>query len=74
MQEYRPNTRADIGVSSLPNGREYYRHVLSYYLTDPKVTAEEIYALGVSEVERIADEMEEVNIKTVKIKLPISKN
>lgn len=58
--EYQPNSRQEIGVSSLPDGHEYYRHQLSYHLTDPKVTAEEIHAVGLAEVERIAEEMNEV--------------
>ena len=62
-QEYRPNTRPDVGVGSLPDGRDYYRHALSYHLTDPKATAEEIHAMGVAEVHRIAEEMDEVRYR-----------
>lgn len=58
--EYRPNTRPEIGVGSLPGGRDFYRHELVHYLSDNGVTAEEIHSMGVAEVERIAKEMEEV--------------
>nr|WBW70121.1 venom protein [Lampona murina] len=58
--EYRPNARTGVGVGSLPSGQEYYRQQLSYHLTDQGITAEEIHAMGLSEVERIAEEMAEV--------------
>lgn len=59
-EEYIPNTRAEIGVSSLPGGRDFYQSELSFYLTDSTVTAEEIHAMGEAEVLRIAKEMDEV--------------
>lgn len=58
--EYRPNARPEIGVGSLPGGREFYRQELVLHLTENGVTAEQIHAMGLAEVERIAGDMIEV--------------
>ncbi|GIY43758.1 uncharacterized protein CEXT_485991 [Caerostris extrusa] len=58
--KYRSHARADIGVSSLPNGEDFYQHQLSYHLTDTNVTAQQIHDMGLQEVERITKEMDEV--------------
>ena len=59
LQEYR--TRAEIGVSSLPAGLEYYRAALRLYLGEDWSPAD-IHQLGLREVERIKARMEEVRI------------
>ena len=54
--EYYPNTRTTIGVSSIPDGLAYYQSRI-YYYTTLDYTAEEIYEIGLKEVERIRNEM-----------------
>lgn len=66
--EYRAHVRPDIGVSSLPNGRDFYQHELSYHLTDASATAEQIHQMGLQEVERISKEMDEV-IKSLNLSM-----
>lgn len=68
-QEYRLSARAGIGVDSLPDGREYYVKELSYHLTDPGATPEEVHAMGLGEVQRISREMEEVSALLFTVKL-----
>ncbi len=57
--EYRPNARPNIGIDSIPAGREYYDFLLRYYTT-LDLSAEQIHALGLQEVERIRREMDQV--------------
>ncbi|GFV96823.1 uncharacterized protein TNCV_4350361 [Trichonephila clavipes] len=66
--EYRAHARPEIGVSSLPNGRDFYQHELSYHLSDSNVTAEQIHRMGLQEVERISKEMDEV-IKSLNLSM-----
>jgi len=57
--EYLPNTRTSLGVSEIPNGREYYQNRLDYYTT-LDLTAEEIHQIGLEEVARINSEMKKI--------------
>lgn len=57
--EYLPNTRKSIGVSEIPNGREYYQNRLNYYTT-LDLTADEIHEIGLKEVSRINKEMKQI--------------
>lgn len=57
--EYLPNTRTSLGVSEIPNGREYYQNRLGYYTT-LDLTAEEIHQIGLEEVARINSEMKKI--------------
>ena len=57
--EYLPNTRTSLGVSEIPNGRDYYQNRLDYYTT-LDLTAEEIHQIGLEEVARINSEMKEI--------------
>lgn len=57
--EYYPKTRTNIGVSSIPDGLAYYQSRI-YYYTTLDYTAEEIYEIGLKEVERIRNEMLEI--------------
>ncbi len=57
--EYLPKARATSGYSSLPGGMEYYKLKVRLNTTTNKTT-DEIYALGLSEVARIRQEMEEI--------------
>jgi uncharacterized protein (DUF885 family) len=57
--EYLPACRETSGISALPNGIELYNHMIKVYTTT-NMSAEEIFELGKSEVERITKEMEVV--------------
>lgn len=58
-REYLPSCRETAGISEIPNGREYYQFLIRYYTTTD-MTADEVFALGKQEVERITKEMEAV--------------
>lgn len=61
-KEYLPNARKSVGVSEIPNGREYYQNRLNYYTT-LDLTAEEIHRIGLDEVARINSEMKKVIVQ-----------
>ena len=63
--EYYPKTRTQIGVSSTPNGKEYYQNRIDYYTTSNEYTAEKIHQIGLNEVARIKSEMKKI-IKDLK--------
>ena len=50
--EYLPKARTTSGISSLPNGKEYYQYLIRAQTTTDK-TPEEIYQTGLKEVARI---------------------
>jgi len=57
--EYLPKTRAEVGASIWPEGAAYYEDRVRHYTTT-SLTSEEIYNIGLSEVERIQNEMNKV--------------
>ncbi|HSI71477.1 MAG TPA: DUF885 domain-containing protein [Gillisia sp.] len=57
--EYLPKTRTELGVSKIPNGREYYKNRLDYYTT-LDLSAKEVHQIGLDEVARINSEMKEI--------------
>lgn len=57
--EYMPACRTTDGISSIPNGKEYYQYLIKLYTTT-NLTPDSIYSLGLSEVARIKQEMEKV--------------
>ncbi|HBB91362.1 MAG: hypothetical protein A2X22_09840 [Bacteroidetes bacterium GWF2_49_14] len=57
--EYLPKARATSGFNALPGGDNLYTYLVKYWTTTNK-TPEEIYQTGLSEVERIRNEMEMV--------------
>jgi len=59
QDEYVPNCRSSIAASTLPNGREYYRHRVRRFTT-LDVTPDEVHATGQREVQRIRAEMDEI--------------
>ena len=63
--EYYTKTRKQIGVSSTPNGKEYYQNRIDYYTTSTEYTAEKIHKIGLDEVARIKSEMKKI-IKELK--------
>ncbi|GIU38309.1 hypothetical protein TUM4637_38860 [Shewanella hafniensis] len=65
-KEYIPNARENIAASSLPNGVEFYENRVRYYTT-LNMTSAEVHELGLKEVKRIRQEMEQI-IKSVGFK------
>ena len=56
QNSYLPKARPNIGISSLPQGREAYQ-ILIRRLTTTDTTPEEIHRIGEAEVKRIEEEM-----------------
>ncbi|GLX86185.1 hypothetical protein tloyanaT_24380 [Thalassotalea loyana] len=59
VNNYIPNTRDDIAVSSIPNGLAFYDNRVKHYTT-LDMSAEQVHEIGVSEVKRIRAEMEAI--------------
>lgn len=57
--EYLAAARESSGIDAVPSGKDYYNYLIRYYTTTT-MSADEIFALGKSEVERISSEMEDV--------------
>lgn len=57
--EYIPAARAEIAASALPNGAAFYAYRVRRFTT-LDLTPHEVYSIGLSEVQRIRREMEEV--------------
>ena len=68
--KYIPNTRPDIGVSTLPNGEEFYKQCIKFH-TSTELTAKEIHQMGLKEVERIEDNMRKIMKEVGKSNLTI---
>ena len=62
-KDYIPNTRANTGLLDNGNGAKEYAYWLKYYTTK-NISADEIFALGESEVERIRREMDSLKTLT----------
>lgn len=58
-KEYHPKTRKTLGASHLPNGKKFYAEKVKHFTTTNK-TPDEIYNIGMQEVERIRKEMQQV--------------
>ncbi|QOC21953.1 DUF885 domain-containing protein [Wenzhouxiangella sp. AB-CW3] len=58
-EEYLAEPRESVGISAVPEGREYYRALVRHHTT-LDTTPEEIHERGKEEVARIRAEMEEV--------------
>lgn len=57
--EYVPAARRELGVSSVPGGRDLYRTLVRYHTT-LDLSPEEVHAQGLAEVARIRAEMDQV--------------
>jgi uncharacterized protein (DUF885 family) len=66
-EEYMPNTRTSIGISEIPNGRDYYQNRINFYTTGSSYTADSIHNIGLKEVARIKQQMEK-NIEKLHFK------
>jgi prolyl oligopeptidase len=56
-ETYLPATRATVGISDTPQGRDYYRERIAYHTTLGSLTADDIHEIGLGEVRRIRSEM-----------------
>jgi uncharacterized protein (DUF885 family) len=59
VKEYHPACRTSSGIDGIPAGKEYYAYLIKLYTTTTK-SADEVFAIGQSEVDRITKEMEVV--------------
>ncbi|MBX2901634.1 MAG: DUF885 domain-containing protein [Cyclobacteriaceae bacterium] len=57
--EYLPACRETSGIDALPHGKEFYTYAIKRYTTT-NLTADEVFAIGNKEVERISQQMEKV--------------
>jgi uncharacterized protein (DUF885 family) len=57
--EYMPKCRETAGISSIPNGKEYYAFLAKFWTTT-NLTPDEIFNIGHSEVARLKSEMQKV--------------
>ena len=58
--DYFLNTRKGLGVSTTPNGKEFYQNRINFFTTSTKYTADDIHQIGLKEVARIKGEMEAI--------------
>jgi len=58
--EYLPKTRTTLGVSQTPNGAAYYQNRINFYTTSTQYSADDIHQIGLGEVARIKQKMEEI--------------
>jgi len=56
---YRARAPASVGLVQYPGGREYYQYLIKAH-TSLTLTPEEIHAIGVSEVARLENELDQV--------------
>ncbi|RWX03614.1 DUF885 domain-containing protein [Flavobacterium cerinum] len=57
--DYLAASRTTSGISAMPDGDKYYKHLIKRYTTT-NMTADEIHQLGLKEVARLSSEMEKV--------------
>jgi len=62
-EEYLPASRGPVGLSAMPGGKEMYLYLVKS-TTTTALTPDEIHAIGLEEVARIAKEMERVKKAT----------
>jgi len=59
VNEYLSESRDSIGISDVPNGKEWYEYLARYHTTT-SLTPDEIHEIGLVEVAKIRAEMEEI--------------
>ncbi len=62
-EKYYPSARETYAISEVPNGRAFYAWRVKRYTT-LQVTPEEVHQIGLKEVARIREEMEDIMKKT----------
>ncbi|MEZ4797267.1 MAG: DUF885 domain-containing protein [Flavobacteriaceae bacterium] len=60
QDEYFPNTRKGLGISTTPNGKEFYQNRINYFTTSTQYNADDIHQIGLNEVARIKAEMQKI--------------
>jgi uncharacterized protein (DUF885 family) len=60
QDEYFPSTRKGLGISTIPNGKEFYQNRINYFTTSDQYTADDIHQIGLNEVARIKAEMQSI--------------
>lgn len=60
QEEYLPNTRKGLGISSTPDGAAFYQNRINYFTTSDQYTADDIHQIGLKEVARIRAEMQKI--------------
>jgi uncharacterized protein (DUF885 family) len=58
-EEYLPAARATNGIGTLPGGSDMYRFLVRQY-TSTELTPDSIFAIGLSEVKQLRDEMDRI--------------
>ncbi|MBF8148635.1 DUF885 domain-containing protein [Winogradskyella sp. F6397] len=58
--EYFPNTRQELGISSIPDGEAFYQNRINFFTTSNAYTADDIHKIGLNEVARIRAEMQQI--------------
>ncbi|WP_034041761.1 DUF885 domain-containing protein [Wocania ichthyoenteri] len=58
--EYLPNTRQGLGISTVPNGKAFYQNRINYFTTSSKYSADDVHQIGLQEVARIKSEMNKI--------------
>jgi len=61
--EYLPHCLEESGLYYLPNGKKIYQNLINYYTTLNNYTPDIIHKLGISEVERITNELNTIKDK-----------
>jgi uncharacterized protein (DUF885 family) len=61
--DYLPHARLSSGYNDLPNGSEMYKFYVHYFTTTNK-SPEEIYQIGLKQVDSLHTEMERIKIQT----------
>ena len=59
INEYLPESRDTIGISDVPNGKDWYEYLARYHTTT-NLTPDEIHEIGLREVAKIRAEMEDI--------------
>ena len=59
VNEYLQQSRDSIGISDVPNGKEWYEYLARYHTTTD-LTPDEIHEIGLKEVAKIRAEMEKI--------------
>ncbi|XP_035217073.1 uncharacterized protein LOC118190472 [Stegodyphus dumicola] len=67
--EYFSCLRPNVGISSIPNGKEYYQMCLEFHLGF-HMTPEEVHEMGLREVARISADIERV-IESMELCMPV---
>ena len=59
VNEYLPESRDTIGISDVPDGKDWYEYLARYHTTT-NLTPDEIHEIGLREVAKIRAEMEDI--------------